>query len=158
MLPQSLHRSSSCFLSLLGHLFFPCRFLCCSCLSCLFFPIIIPVIHFPFVTSSLTSFLPFVFLLVTYTYLLSCPIVPPSFSAVIFSPATFLNIMFNVVLSQFVFSSHHPPPVTVLSALFFSLYCSFRPPSVIALYSIPFFGHYHLNLRQNISLLSYLCC
>ena len=65
------------------------------------------------------------------TSLLSCPLVPPSFSTV-----TFRHVMFSVVLSPFVFFAIALPPLSLLSSSFLSLHCSFQPLSLSSL-SIP---------------------
>ena len=78
-----------------------------------FLPVIVLVIDFRLVTSTLTSFLPFVFPPVASTYLISCPLVPPSFSTVTFFPVTFLHVMFPVVLSPFVFLAISLPPLSI---------------------------------------------
>ena len=94
-----------------------------------FHPVVIPLFDFPFVTSALTSFLPFIFPHATCTSLLSCPIVTPSFSTVTFFHVTFLHVKFSGVLSQFVFleikiTLH---PLSLLSSSVLSLHCTFRP-------------------------------
>ena len=146
MPPQSLPQSSSSVLHLPGRGLFPCRFLCCSFLSCLFFPLIIPVIDFPFVTSTLTSF---IFPPVACSYVLSCPTVTPSFSTVTFFPDTFLHVMFSVLL--FRFPCNHPPssqsPFLILLVTTLLLPTSLP---VIAFYSIRLFGHFHLHPLHNI--------
>ena len=108
-----------------------------------FLPVIIPVINFPFDTSTMTSFLPFIFPPVTCTSLLSCLIAPLSVSTVTYSPVTFLQAMVSVVLSPFVFLALalDLTPLNLLSSSFLSLHCSFWPlPSVslVILISIPF--------------------
>ena len=111
MPPRSLLQSSSSVLHLPGCWLFPLP------LSLLF----LSFRSLFFLSSSLllTSVwshhlsLPFVFPPVASTSLISCPLVPPSFSTVTFSPVTFLHVMFPVVLSPFVVLAITLPPLSI---------------------------------------------
>ena len=97
-----------------------------------FVPVSIPLIDFLFDTSTLTSFLPFIFPAVTSTYLMSYCHILIFYSH--FLPVISLHVMLSVVLSTFVFPFNYP--LLLLSSSLLSPHCSFWPVSLSSL-SIP---------------------